>query len=137
MRADLYTRAVLTIIAACLVWLCAQGVGWPVQAQQRTPPLASERAQPVVIVGWGTIDADGRVSLTMNADRSKQTMTDPNIPVKVIGYPMPPGPVDVRLPEYTEAHPVPVGISSIKRTGEWEPIRSMVEPEPTRTRPGR
>ena len=135
MRTDVYTRIVLTIIAACLIWLCALNTGGPLQAQQRTPPLAGERAQPVVVVGWGTLDADGRVSLTMNADRSKP-MTDPNLPVRVVGYPMPPGPLDVRL-EYSEAHPLSVGISTIKRAGEWEPIRSTVEPEPTRPRPGR
>lgn len=136
MRIDMYTRVILTVIAACLVWLCALGMGWPVQAQQRTPPLASDRAQPVVIVGWGTLDGEGRVSLTMNADRSKP-MTDPNLPVKVVGYPMPTAPLDVRLLEYSEAHQLPVGISSIKRTGEWEPIRSSVEPEAVRGRPGR
>jgi hypothetical protein len=44
--------------------------------------------------------------------------------------------VNVRL-EYTESHPLPVGLSSIKRTGEWDPIRSRAEEEPVRPRPGR
>ena len=135
MKVDLYTRTVLTIIAACLVWLCAANAGWPLQAQQRVPPLAGERAQPVVIVGWGTMDTDGRIALTMNADRSKST-TDPSLPVKVVDYPMPPAPLDVRL-EYSDVYPLPVGITSVKRTVVWDPLRTAVEPEPVRPGPGR
>jgi hypothetical protein len=135
MSIDSYTKAVLTIIAACLVWLCAASAALPLRAQQRAPALAAAPAQPVVIVGWGTLDAEGRVKLTMNGDRANP-MTDPNLPVKVIGYPMPTRALDVRL-EYSEGRPLPVGISSIKRTGDWEPIRSAVEPEPVRPRPGR
>jgi hypothetical protein len=134
MSIDAYTKAVLTVIAACLLWLCAEPA-LTLRAQQRTPPLAAAPAQPVVIVGWGTLDAEGRVKLTMNGDRANP-LTDPNLPVKVIGYPMPTRALDVRL-EYSESRPLPVGISSIKRTGDWEPIRSAVEPEPVRPRPGR
>jgi hypothetical protein len=130
----MYTRIVLTVIAACLVWLCAFTAGWPLQAQPRTPPLAAERAQPVVVVGWGTLDTEGRITLTMNPDRSKSS-TDPTLPVKVVDYPMPPAPVDVRL-EYSEAHPLPTAISGIKRTGAWDAVRTVVEPEGTRPRPG-
>ena len=133
MKVDWYTRFVLTVIAACLLWLCALGSGRPVEAQQRTPPLSAERPQPVVVVGWGTLDLDGKVNLTMNGGR---TATDPQLPVRVVAYPMPSGPVDVRL-EYSEGHPLPVGLSSIKPAGPWEPIRSAVEPEPMRPRPGR
>jgi len=135
MSIDSYTKAVLTIIAACLVWLCAASAALPLRAQQQAPALAAAPAQPVVIVGWGTLDAQGRVKLTMNSDRANPA-SDPNLPVKVIGYPMPAKALDVRL-EYSEARPLPVGISSIKRTGDWEPIRAAVEPEPVRPRPGR
>jgi hypothetical protein len=86
--------------------------------------------QPVVIVGWGTLDGKGRVTLSMN---ERTATTDPNMPVKVIGYP---APLDVRL-DYSELRPMPVGIATIKRVGEWDPIRSSVEGEPVRPRPGR
>jgi hypothetical protein len=135
MNTDRYTRTVLTIIAACLLWLCARTAGFPVSAQQRTPPLSGERAQPVVIVGWGTLDSEGRISLTTNGARDNPT-TDPNVPVKVVGYPMPARPLDVRLP-YTDEQPLAVGISRIKPAGEWEPVRTRVEAEPVRPRPGR
>ena len=133
MPTDAYTKTVLTLIAGCLMWLCATNAGWPVQAQPRTPALASERAQPVVIVGWGTLDADGRVRLSMS---ERTGITDPNVPVKVVGYPMPPAPLDVRL-DYSEVRPMPVGISTVKRVGEWDPIRTSAEGEPVRPRPGR
>jgi len=50
MRADTYTNAVLTVIAACLVYLCVDR-GSPAQAQ-----VQGER---VLIAGW--VDAGGIV----------------------------------------------------------------------------
>jgi len=131
MTTDTYTKMVLTVIAACLLWLCAMTGAPSLRAQRRAQELVADGVQPVVIVGWGMIEASGRVVLTMN-----NRATDPNIPVKVIGYPMPPKPVDVRL-DYTEDRPMPVGISTIKPAGPWEPIRTAPEGEPTRPRPGR
>ena len=131
MPTDEYTKVVLTVIAACLVWLCANTIGQPVNAQQ-SPRLASDVAQPVVIVGWGTMDSRGAITLTMNRDRNNVT-TDPRIPVNILDT----VPLDVRL-EYSDARPLPIGISRIKQTGEdWEPIRSAVEEEPVRPKPGR
>jgi hypothetical protein len=127
MPTDKYTRVVLSIIAACLVWLCANTIGQPVNAQRAG--LSSDAAQPVVIVGWGTMDSRGAITLTMNRDRT----TDPRIPVNVMDA----VPLDVRL-EDTDARPLPIGISRIKQAGEdWEPIRSAVEEEPVRPKPGR
>ena len=53
MRIDLYTKGILTIIAACLVWLCVAltSVGTPVHAQ------ASSANSRVLIAGW--VDATG------------------------------------------------------------------------------
>ena len=50
MKIDRYTKLMLTIIAACLVWLCAMTAGRPAQAQQLTampaalPPAARSRS---------------------------------------------------------------------------------------------
>jgi hypothetical protein len=132
---DIYTKVVLTFIALCLAWLCAMTTDWPLHAQSKPPMVASGPAQPVVIVGWGTVDAEGRVTLARTSDRANPT-TDPNIPVKVIGYPVPTRPVEVRL-DYSDTRPMPVGITQIRPTGEWAPIRSSVEGEPVRPRPGR
>jgi hypothetical protein len=46
LRTDLYTKAVLTIIAVCLVWLCLGGPSLMTPAQAQTAPTE------VVIVGW-------------------------------------------------------------------------------------
>lgn len=55
MRIDLYTKAVLTIIAFALVWLCVvlTPIGQPIEAQQ--PPVGSR----VLITGW--VDVAGTV----------------------------------------------------------------------------
>ena len=127
MTVDRYTKAVPTVIAAALVWLCATSAASPIQAQQPPQPPATP-PQPVVIVGWGTIDQSGRVTVARSASGS-----DPNIPVKLVGYP---SPVNVRL-EYTAAQPMPVGLTTIAPSGRWDPIRTSVESAPTQPRPGR
>jgi hypothetical protein len=145
MSSDRYVRVVLTVIALCLVWLCVMTTPSPLKAQRGAAPqgrgsmsamlLGGTSIQPVVVVGWGTLDAQGRASVAMTGDAA-DNRSDPNVPVRVVGYPMPPKALDVRL-EYTDLKPLPVGVASIKRTGEWEPIRTAVEPEPVRPRPGR
>ena len=135
MANDKYTKAALTAIALCLGWLCAVTTSRPLQAAQAALPPGAQRPQPVVIGGWGTIDREGRVTLAMSSAPGS-TSTDPNVPVKVTALPTPVGPVDVRL-EYSDTRPLPVGITRIVPVGEWAPIRSAVEPDPLRTRPGR
>ena len=139
MRADAYTKAMLTVIAACLVWLCVMNAGRPLSAQQ--PLQLSGTPQPVVVVGWGTLDEQGRTTVAMVQD-GRARRSDPSVPVKLMAVPagpldvrLPRGPVDVRLP-YTDQLPMPVGVTRIKPAAEWEPIRSAAEPEPTRPRPG-
>ena len=54
MNVDRYTKAVLTVIAGCLLWICAMGAGPSLDAQSvavRRIPHSS--IQPVVIVGTG------------------------------------------------------------------------------------
>ena len=131
MRPDAYTKAVLTVIAACLLWLCAMSTGRPLSAQQPMQ-LTGTTVQPVVVVGWGSFDEHGRASVTM-VDSRNGRQSDPNLPIRVVR--MPPGPLDVRLP-YTDQAPIPVGITRIKPAAEWEPIRNAAEPEPTRPKPG-
>jgi hypothetical protein len=131
MTNDSYTKGVLTAIALCLMWLCAMTAGWPVQARQPSQRLDTA-PQPVVVVGWGTLDEKGRTSVTMIRDRSRGLVSDPQIPVKVISLPTP---LDVRL-DYTDARPLPVGLTAVRPAGEWAPIRSAVEPEPVRSKPG-
>jgi len=51
MRVDLYTKAVLTVIAACLVWLCVGG------RLPSTTVSAQDRVSRVLVAGW--VDAGG------------------------------------------------------------------------------
>jgi hypothetical protein len=136
MRPDAYTKAVLTVIAGSLLWLCAMQTGRPLAAQQPPRPLllGDVKPQPVVVVGWGTVDEQGRASVTMIQDRAGRR-SDPNIPVALTSVPA--GPLDVRL-EYSDKRPLPVGLSRIKPAPEteWEPIRTAAEPDPPRSRPG-
>lgn len=47
MRTDLYTKTVLTVIAACLVWMCLAGRSMmPVAKAQGTG------TQQVILMGW-------------------------------------------------------------------------------------
>ena len=131
MRPDPYTKTVLTVIAGCLLWLCAMQTGRPLAAQQ-AQTLEKAAPQPVVIVGWGTLDEQGRVAVTMQQTRTGRR-SDPNLPVTLMSVPA--APIDVRL-SYTDKEPMPVGLTKIKPVGEWEPIRSAAEPEPTRPKPG-
>lgn len=138
MKPDTYTKAVLTVIAGCLLWLCAMNTGRPLAAQQ-TLQFGGITAQPVFIVGWGTMDDTGRATVSM--DRTGRR-SDPNLPVKLVSQPVdvklvsvPAAPIDVRL-NYTDLAPLPVGVTRIKPVGDWEPIRQRAEPEPTRPRPG-
>jgi hypothetical protein len=52
-RIDLYTRAMLTIIAACLIYLVLGG------QSLFTPAHAASERTPVLISGW--VDANGNV----------------------------------------------------------------------------
>jgi Mg/Co/Ni transporter MgtE len=109
MKTDLYTRTVLTVIAACLVWLCVNSL----------TPTASAQAQPapqkVVIAG---VD----VALPVVVTDSK-------------GVPLM-GATGLRVNLGEQA--LPVAIRGIQRTGAepWEPIlvdvlRAAPTPLPT------
>ena len=129
MNADRYTKAVLTVIAGCLLWMCIMGAGPALLAQRpdrdRDPDLAGiglreikTLAQPVIIVGTGVMDRQGNIEVLLNR---RDGRTDPTL--------------SVRLP-YSPANPMAVEISAVKKTGPWEPLRADVEDVPLRANPG-
>jgi hypothetical protein len=147
MTTDRYTKVVLTVIAGCLLWMCAMGTARPLMAEQEpafdTASIAG-RVQPVVIVGTGVMDAQGKVVVNF-VRRSNGQVTDPTVPVK-LPYSQE-TPLPVRLPytmtsplpaqlSYSAATPLPVAITGIKRALDWEPIRTQVEDAPLRRTPG-
>ena len=151
---DRYTKAVLTVIAGCLLWLCLMMTpGRPVQAQQlATVPadILPQRAQPVVIVGWGEMSTQGRIVLSLKRQPDGTMVTDTTMPMRLpysAQNPMPvaiegrgsPIPVAVNSPiklAYTAAAPLPIGVTEIKRTGHWDDINTHVQPGPRTNLPG-
>jgi hypothetical protein len=139
---DRYTKAVLTVIAGCLLWICAMGAGVPLTAQRssvQTMPNAT--IQPVVIVGTGTLDQRGTVTVNF----TQQGRTDPTLAVQLpysAAKPLPvslpytsASPMPTQLP-YNASSPLAIEIAAVKKTGEWEPVRVRVEDAPTKSRPG-
>ena len=133
MIVDRYTKAVLTVIAACLVWICAM---WApsAHAQQASRETGqwSQQAQPVIVVGTGAMDSRGRVVVHFTT-RDREQWTDPTVPVALPYSAADPLPAHLT---YSSTAPLPVEINGVKKTTDWEPIRAKVEPEPGHARPG-
>ena len=92
MKIDLYTKAVLTVIAACLVWICVNGAT-PV-AQAQAPQAASPPPTRVMLV-----------------DEDNRPIHAQGLRVHFGGVPVP---VDVGT------SPLPVALRSIQRGGAWD-----------------
>jgi hypothetical protein len=139
---DRYTKIVLTVIAGSLLWLCSMMPGRPVQAQQlATVPaeVMSQRAQPVVIVGWGEMSTEGRIVLNLKRQPDGTMVTDTSMPVRLPYTAQNPIPVAVNSPiklAYTTDAPLPVGVTAIKRTGQWDDVHTRVQPGPRTNFPG-
>jgi hypothetical protein len=119
---DRYTKAVLTVIALCLVFQCAMLVGQRVDAQAAGQPAGQPAVQPVVVVGWGDMLPDRHVR-----------MAPPQTPFPVaIAAPH-------ALPVVVDAlsRPIPVAIASIHHGGgPWDTITTRLEPQAPSPTPG-
>lgn len=114
MRVDLYTKAVLTVIAACLVWMCINGV-MPVASAQ------ADRAEPAPVI---FVDPEGAPIYTSDGFRVNPgtralpvSLTHSSLPVEVTNAPL------------------PVTVRSIQRGTAWDPIQVQVMREPPTLRP--
>ena len=122
MPIDRYTKAVLTIIAAALLYIAAMLSGQPAAAQaQAQPPFdpVSTTPQPVTIVGWSA----GTIPVTLQTARPVPVALQPGAQT-----------LPVRL-DATADNPLPVGITSIQAHAGWDPVRVRVEPAETSARP--
>ena len=129
MAVDRYTKFVLTVIAGCLLWICAAGVPAALHAQQNTAfQIGNTAAVPVVIVGTGTLRRDGAVLVNYHGN-----VTDPTLSV-TLPY-TPANPLPAHLTHTFEA-PLPVEVSSVRQGASWSPLRVSVEDAPTRVKPG-
>ena len=129
MPVDRYTKFVLTIIAGCLLWICAAGLPASVHAQQNTAlQIGNSPALPVVIVGTGALRRDGVVTVNYHGN-----ITDPTLAV-TLPYSLT-DPIPAHLP-YSAAAPLPVEVSSVRQGPTWSPLRVTVDDAPTRSKPG-
>ena len=146
MTIDRYTKGVLTVIAGCLLWLCAMQAPGTVLAQQTTREIGpwSQRVQPVVLVGVGAMDQAGKVMVYFTPHNGAQ-WTDPTVPVQLpysSEHPLPVGlpyssssPLPMSL-TYMAGPPMPVEVTAVRKNGDWEPFRVEVEPTQGRGKPG-
>jgi hypothetical protein len=106
MKPDLYTKAVLTIIAACLVWLCVGGVTPTALAQAPAMPPPTR----VLLVDERNVPLPTAQGLHVNV-----------------------GPQG--LPVLVTNPTVSVALTAIERRGSWQPIDVRVMREPPTLQP--
>ena len=112
MNVDWYTKTMLTLIAACLVWLCVNGATPVASAQtaQAPPPPT-----PVILVnerGVPLITPEG-LRVNFGAPPIRVTVSNQTLPV-------------------TLSQTVPVALTSIERGRLWQPITvDVLKPPPT------
>jgi len=108
MRTDLYTKAILTVIAICLVWMCVS-VTPTVQAQ-----AAPASPTPVMLV-----DA-----------RGVPLMTPEGLRVNVGGQTLPVMIRNESVPVLVNNDLVPVVLRSVERRGVWQAVQVDVLKQP-------
>ena len=116
---DRYTKTLLTIIAAALVYIAAMLSGERAQAQSNAGEV-STRPQRVVVVGWEIQPRALPVAI--------ESVTRP-LPVAVQSPPQP-IPVTISGPP---AQPWPVTLTGIRAGSDWDEIRVRVQQRTTST----
>ncbi len=115
MRIDLYTKVVLTVIAACLVWICVSGAALaPVMAQNTREP------QEVVVV-------NSRVPLPVITPPRTSLVVRPGAEWYQDALPI------------DAPRPVATRLTAIERgpgTGRWDPLDVNVKEQPRKAAPG-
>lgn len=109
MKVDAYTKAVLTVIAACLIWICLNGV-MPVAGAQAARPGPT----PVILV-------DGKGVPIYTAEGFHVSVGARPLPVVVNNTSLP---VEITNPALN------VAVRSIQRGAAWDPIPVQVMREP-------
>jgi hypothetical protein len=130
MHTDTYTKAVLTLIAACLLWLCAMSAGQPLKAQP--PQYSSLPAQPVVVVGWGRLNPGVPGGIEIAWFDPVRKISEPAVPIRPATDPKF-EPLRVRVESLA---PLPVSLESVKKSGPWDALRTAPEPDAGSPAPG-
>lgn len=126
MRIDAYTKVVLTIIAACLVWICVTGTLFaPAAAQSPQAP------QEVVVVG-----VRSPVAVVTPPRTALSVVYGSDVPLAVR-----PGPEWYAKPvpaRVTASEPLPMRLIGVEREkgDRWDAIDVNVKEQPRKTSPG-
>ncbi len=118
-RSDWYTKAVLTLIAGALLWLCVCGEPVRVSAQASTPP----RPTPVVIVGWTQLNQVAVQQLGVEWGRIYGNVRGLPVPTGLVGTAY-----DVKAGRwsYDPRQPVPIAIHAIQNNEKtWDAIKTI------------
>ncbi len=132
MRVDVYTKAVLTVIAGCLLWMCVRSAGTPVAAQAATPLLSALPAQPVVVVGWGRLNPAAAGGVEIDWADPQRRVSEISLPVRASSDPRF-EPLRVRV---ENTAPLAVSVDGVRRGAAWDALRTQVEPMPPQRVPG-
>jgi hypothetical protein len=129
---DTYTKAILTIIAACLLWICLTSAGQPLKAQPlQYSPLP---AQPVVVVGWGRLNPAAPGGIEIAWSDSARKISEAAVPIRPASDPkFEPVRVRVEMPA-----PLPVSLDAVRKpnAGAWDAVRTAAEPDAGSRVPG-
>jgi len=106
MNVDTYTKGLLTVIAACLVWICLNGAIPAAQAQAGQPP-------PTRVV---LVDANGAFIRALPV-----IVANPSVNVAV---------TNPQLAVAVSNTTIPVAVRSIERGTAWDPIPVQVMRDP-------
>ena len=132
MKIDSYTKTVLTVIAACLLWLCVKSTGEPVIAQSQAALWSPLPAQPVVVVGWGRLNPAVAGGIEIDWSDPQRRVSETSVPVRPSTDPrFEPLRVRVESPA-----PLSVSVDGVRRGANWDPFRTQIEKEPPQRVPG-
>jgi hypothetical protein len=106
MNADLYTKTVLTVIAACLLWMCVNGATPTASAQAAQPPQLTR----VLLVDQNNVPLPTAQGLRVNFGTQA-------------------------LPVTLDNRSVAVTVTGIERRGSWQPLDVRVMREPPTLQP--
>jgi hypothetical protein len=132
MKVDSYTKAVLTVIAACLVWMCVKSAGEPLGAQTRPAVLSQLPAQPVVVVGWGRLNPAVVGGVEIDWADAQRRISEPSVAIRPSVDPRF-EPLRVRVENQA---PVSVSVDGVRRGATWDPLRTAVEKDLPQRVPG-
>jgi hypothetical protein len=132
MHTDTYTKVVLTVIAGCLLWICAMSAGQPLRAQPlQYSPLP---AQPVVVVGWGRLNPAAPAGIEIAWSDPGRKISESAVPIRPAAD-LKFDPLRVRIEMPT---PLPVSIDAVRKphAGAWDAVRTAAEPDTGSRLPG-